>query len=226
MTEGTARKQKDGPLERVVRVTIDPNKSKDIGGGEHGDWNNRLMCGVLNALPTDRRDTEAQGKVGTALFSGAADLKATDPIEGMLVGQIMVAHEAALFLYQRAWSQPPGYFEEQRHYLQMADRAQRTLTILTERLDRHRGAGQQQITVKHQHVTVNADQAIVGNVEHHRGVGPESQSKDQPHAITYAPGITMQSADQAREPLPIAGNEKRTVPDARRDITGRSERKS
>jgi hypothetical protein len=31
--------------------------------------------------------------------------------------------------------------------------------ILTERLDQHRGRGQQQITVKH--VTVNADQAMV-----------------------------------------------------------------
>ena len=31
--------------------------------------------------------------------------------------------------------------------------------MLTERLDQHRGRGQQQITVKH--VTVNADQAVV-----------------------------------------------------------------
>jgi hypothetical protein len=38
-------------------------------------------------------------------------------------------------------------------YLQMADKVQRTLAMLTERLDRHRGAGQQSITVKH--VTVN-----------------------------------------------------------------------
>jgi hypothetical protein len=33
--------------------------------------------------------------------------------------------------------------------LQMADKVQRTLAMLTERLDRHRGAGQQSITVKH-----------------------------------------------------------------------------
>jgi hypothetical protein len=33
--------------------------------------------------------------------------------------------------------------------------------ILTERLDQHRGRGQQQITVKH--VTVNADQALVAD---------------------------------------------------------------
>ena len=38
-------------------------------------------------------------------------------------------------------------------------KASRTVALLTERLDQHRGRGQQQITVKH--VTVNADQAVV-----------------------------------------------------------------
>ena len=44
-------------------------------------------------------------------------------------------------------------------YLAVADKAARTVALLTERLDRHRTQGQQQITVKH--VTVNADQAVV-----------------------------------------------------------------
>ena len=44
-------------------------------------------------------------------------------------------------------------------YLAQADKAARTVMMLTERLDHHRGRGQQQITVKH--VTVNADQAVV-----------------------------------------------------------------
>jgi hypothetical protein len=64
----------------------------------------------------------------------------------MLLSQIVVAHEAALDMYRRAWSQPPEYFEARCRYIQMADKAQRTVAILTERLDRHRGAGQQSIT--------------------------------------------------------------------------------
>jgi hypothetical protein len=46
--------------------------------------------------------------------------------------------------------------------LAAADKAARTVALLTERLDHHRGRGQQQITVKH--VTTNnvtADQAII-----------------------------------------------------------------
>src|SRR3954447_8925077 len=50
-------------------------------------------------------------------------------------------------------------FEARTKYLRLAGKAVRTVIMLTERLDHHRGRGQQQITVKH--VTVNADQAIV-----------------------------------------------------------------
>jgi hypothetical protein len=88
------------------------------------------------------------------------DVKPVDPIEGMLTSQMIVAHEAALDMYRRGWSQPLEYLEARCRYLQ--NKAQRTLALLTERVDRHRGAGQQSITVKH--VTVNADNAIVGDV--------------------------------------------------------------
>jgi hypothetical protein len=63
---------------------------------------------------------------------------------------------------QKGWSQPPEYFQARTKYLQLADKAARTVMMLTERLDHHRGRGQQQITVKH--VTTNnvtADQAII-----------------------------------------------------------------
>jgi hypothetical protein len=54
---------------------------------------------------------------------------------------------------------PADYFEAHTKYLQLADKAPRTVAMLTDRLDHHRGRGQQQIVVKH--VTVNADQAVV-----------------------------------------------------------------
>jgi hypothetical protein len=134
-----------------------------------------------------------------------------------LVSQIVVAHEAALDMYRRAWSQPSEYFDARCRYLQMADRAQRTVALLTERLDRHRGAGQQSITVKH--VTVNADNAIVENVEQHSGGGVAAQIEDQPHAIAPAPW----GENQKREALPITSEVKRTEPDARGAISRRPE---
>src|SRR5262245_34087136 len=78
----------------------------------------------------------------------------------MLISQLVVANEAALTLYRRAWAcNPADYFEAHTKYLHLADKASRTVALLSERLDHHRGRGQQQIIVKH--VTVNADQAVV-----------------------------------------------------------------
>ena len=88
-----------------------------------------------------------------------ADLAPGDPVEGILIAQLLAANEAALAMYRKGWSQPPEYFQARTKYLQLADKAARTAMMLSERLDHHRGRGQQHITVRH--VTVNADQALV-----------------------------------------------------------------
>jgi hypothetical protein len=200
-----------------IELRCDENM-KQTGGGENYAWNERLQLKILSAIPIGNEDF---GKVGTAVFSGIIDIKPADPIEGMLVSQLIVANEAALSMFSRAWRQ--DNFDFRMKYLAQADRAQRTVIMLTERLDHHRGRGRQEISVRHQHVTVNADQAIVGNVT--AGGGSEPQLKDQPHAITYAPGITVPSRDQKGEPVPVASDEKRSLPDARRTIPGRAKGK-
>jgi hypothetical protein len=48
------------------------------------------------------------------------DLKPTDPIEGILISQIMAAHEASLSLYRRAWARPPEYLETRLKYVALA----------------------------------------------------------------------------------------------------------
>jgi hypothetical protein len=66
--------------------------------------------------------------------------------------------------YRGGWDQPPEYFEARTKYLQLADKAARTVMMLTERLDHHRGRGQQQITVKH----VTTKQRHGGSGNHYR----------------------------------------------------------
>ena len=218
MTDKKPQKQtdKDDP----VVIETKPGSAKDIGGGESEKWNFRQMRLMLSAIPgVNAGDKKNAGEVGSALVSGLMDLKPKDAIEGMLMSQIMVAHEAALDMYRRAWSQPAEYFEARCRYLQMADKAQRTLAVLTERLDRHRGAGQQSITVKH--VTVNADNAIVGDVTQAPGGGSQAEIKDQPHALGHAIQPTLWSENPQREPVPVAGDAERPLPDARGPITGR-----
>src|SRR5262252_4833538 len=195
--------KKLGKDDDPVVIETKPGNHRDIGGGESDKWNFRQMRLLLSALPgVNTGDKKNAGEVGSAVVSGVMDLKPRDPIEGMLASQIVVAHEAALDLYRRAWSQPPEYFEARCRYLQMADRAQRTVAMLTERLDRHRRAGQQSITVKH--VTVNADNAVVGNIERSPGGSARAVIKDQPHAIANSLQPALRGENQKRKPLPIA----------------------
>jgi hypothetical protein len=133
---------------------------KALGGSDHDTWNDRLSLLVLSALPINLSNGKMVADVWSAVASGTVDMKPVDPIEGMLISQIIAANEAALEFYRRGWTNTAaGYFDGGTKYLQLADKASRTLALLTERLDQHRGRGQQQITVKH--VTVNADQAVV-----------------------------------------------------------------
>jgi hypothetical protein len=141
----------------VTTIEIDSEpagKWKMLGGGDRDEWNNRQGILLIEALVSSGNNDAA-----TAALSGMIDMKPADPVEGMLIGQIIAAHEAAMNLYRLGWLNVGEYFEAGTKYLQLADRATRTVAILTERLDQHRGRGQQQITVKH--VTVNADQAVV-----------------------------------------------------------------
>jgi hypothetical protein len=75
---------------------------------------------------------------------------------------------------------------------------------ILEALNRHRGKGQQRVTVEHVHVHQGA-QAIVGNV--HQGGGAPSKTEGQPHApaITHEPGQTLpREVEEIREAMPSA----------------------
>ena len=158
-----------GGDQTAIKLRLDANKPegkfKLLGGSQADQWNNRLNSQTLNALPiAHSKNNDSITEACLAVSYGVMDMAPADPIEGILIAQLMAANEAALAMYQKGWAQPPEYFEARTKYLQLADKAARTVMMLTERLDHHRGRGQQQITVKH--VTTNnvtADQAIIAD---------------------------------------------------------------
>jgi len=187
---------KDKPKEIVHQIAVDPHpkgKLKPIGGAEHDDWNDRLAVSTAGALPIDQRDESAATKAITAVYSGMIDLKPADPVEGILISQLMAANQASLSMYRRAWAQPAEYLEARLRYLALADKAARTVSMLTERLDHHRGRGHQQIAVKH--VTVNADQAVVTDQV---VTGDRSMAEAPPVALVSAKAeVPMQNLGEA-----------------------------
>jgi len=116
---------------------------------------------------------------------------------------------------------PEQTFEGRQENLNQANKLSRTYATLVDNLNRHRGKGQQKVTVEHVHVH-EGGQASVGHVE---AGGMAQKSKDQPHALAHAPGQAMPSANTTREPVPVASDEERSMPHARRNVTGRSEGK-
>ena len=90
-------------------------------------------------------------------------------------------------------------------------------------INRHRGKGQQKVTVEHVHVH-SGGQAIVGNVEHPGG-GARAKSEEQAHAkqLAHAPQSPVWGEDKRREPVPLAGDGERPLPDARGSLARRAE---
>jgi len=129
---------------------------------------------------------------------------------------------AAMECYRRAMIGEQT-FEGRRDNLSQANKLSRTYALLLDVLNRHRGKGQQKVTVEHVHVH-SGGQAVVGVVETPGG-GDRPKSEDQPHAkqLAHAPEPAMWSTDKERETVPIASNAERPLPDARRAIDGRSE---
>ena len=149
--------KKPGVMNEIDRTP--KGEWKALGGGDRDQWNKRLSRLVVGALPVNQESAKAVLGAGSAVMAGVVDMNPADPIEGMLISQLVVANEATMNLYRLGWANSAEYFEASAKYLRLADKASRTVAMLTERLDHHRGRGQQQIVVKH--VTVNADQAVV-----------------------------------------------------------------
>ena len=155
-------KKKSKKIAKVIEIGRNRDgKLKCLGGSWSDEWNNQLSELVAFATPRCHESQEEYEKIALAVGSGIANIDPADPIEGILIAQLMAANEAALAMYRRGWQQPPECFDAKTKYLALADKASRTVAMLTDRLDQHRNRGQQQIVVKH--VTVNADQAMVAD---------------------------------------------------------------
>jgi hypothetical protein len=212
----------------VVQIALDPNpqpRLQAVGGGQDDRWNDSLILGLGNALPGIHRPDRAA--VANAAIAGLIDIKPSDAVEGMIAGQMIAAHEAALNIYARAWN-PNQSFELRSKYLVLADKAARTVAFLSEALDRHRGRGQQTVVVKH--VTVNADQAVVTDQVVTTGGGVKNENDKRPNAqaaIAHASSSPMPCAWQEnRQTVPVTRDAERSLQAARRQVAKASKGKS
>lgn len=211
--------------EKVMKVVGNPEALeptlKCIGGSQSDHWNNALANQALNTLWVAHSDDEIRDRQYSATAAALVGISPKDEIEGMIAAQLLASHNAAMECYRRAMIENQS-FEGRRENLNQANKLSRTYTTLLEALNRHRGKGQQKVTVEHVHVHAGG-QAVVGMVETPGG-GDRLKSEDQPPAkqIADAPQPPMWGQDQEREPMSLTGDAKRSLPNARRNVARRS----
>jgi hypothetical protein len=195
-------------------------KLKVIGGSKNDDWNDIVANQAVSALWLENSDIEEAKKQRSATVAALLGIAPRDEIEGMIAAQLVACHSASMECYRRAMLGEQTFLGR-RENLSQANKLSRTYATLLEALNRHRGKGtQQKVIVEHVNVA-SGGQAIVGNVE--TGGGVTTKREEQPHAkLAYAPGAPMPSADTTRELVRITGDGEWPLPDARRNVTGRS----
>ena len=198
----------------VVATNADDLKGtfEKFGGSRSHDWNDVIACQTANALWL--KCPETREKQIKAALAGLNGIEPKDELEGMMAAQLIAAHNAAMECYRRAMidQQNP---EARRENLAHAGKLSRTFATLLEALNRHRGKGQQKMTVEHVHVH-SGGQAVVGLVE--AGAGDRTKLEDQPHARQIAdarqPEMQCPLPDD-RAAVPTGGDGEWPLPDAR-----------
>jgi hypothetical protein len=195
---------------------------KRLGGSEFDDWNEVILNQVAATLWLKNCDAQERTKQVASAFAGMVGVGPKDELEAMLAAQLIACYSASMECYRRAMIGEQT-FEGRRENLSQANKLSRTYATLLETLNRHRGKGQQKVTVEHVHVHAGG-QAVVGTVETPGG-GDRTKLEEQPHALAYASGAAMRSPDPTREPVSVTGDAERSLPDARRKVAGGTEGK-
>jgi hypothetical protein len=137
-------------------------KLKRLGGSRSDHWNNVLANQTVNALWLSK-DAATRERQHCAIAAALNGIAPKDEVEGMIAAQLIAAHNATMECYRRAMVDGQTS-ESRRENLNQANKLSRTYAVLLEALNRHRGKGQQKVTVEHVHVH-SGGQAIVGTIE-------------------------------------------------------------
>ena len=192
-------KKPEGKVEKHELAVKTPKASKasKATGTESKELNRHLVTQVWASLscPADMtRSTQLEaGKAALAALEGIGP---QDELEGQLAAQMVATHNAAMECLRRAMlpeQTTAGLDISLKHAAKLLAVYCRQL----ETLDKHRGKGQQKVTVEHVHVH-DGGQAVVGTVETSQKT--ESQKKasakngaavEPVPALENKPGLVM-----------------------------------
>lgn len=180
----------------------------DAFGTTNEQFSDAVVMQLANVASTGGK---VNGRKLNAAVAMVAGIKPNDEVEAMLAAQMAAVHyatmNAALYLNNA------NMLPQIDSYTNALSKLARTFTAQVEALKKYRSSGEQSIRV--QHVNVNAEQAIVGDVQTGgRGVSPEKERQPHeldaatPSSLTYAPGTPVfGNVETLRPALQGAGKE-------------------
>lgn len=181
------RKTEPDPKQGVTKAP-DPHPIENVTGSDDPQIQIARIQEVAGLLriSADLPEDQQRKKIAAAMTT-LAEIAPRQGTERMLAVQMIGCHEAAVECLRRAML-PDQTFEGRDMSLKHAEKLMATYAKLVTTLDKHRGKGQQKVTVEHVHVGAGG-QAIVGNVE---GRGhddaPRQTPQQAPREIDHAPG--------------------------------------
>ena len=187
----TKRNSKNKRPPRMI-VPIDSMETlRDATGTDQPDLQERLINQVYETLwlPDGLSDEEKMTRIKSAIAI-LEGIKPQDEIEGMLATQMVATHNAAMECLGRAMV-PGQPFLVRDQSFKYATKLLSIYSRQIETLNKHRGKGQQKVTVEHVYVE-SGGQAIVGHVETgRRAAKPKRRKKSEPNAVSHDPGETI-----------------------------------
>jgi hypothetical protein len=131
------------------------------------DFLDILLMQVVGSHPLHCFPEENREKVANHAAHALMGIQPQGELKGMIAAQLVATHNVAMECYRRANLQNVPLKVRDCH-LNQGNKLSRTFVTLLEALNKHRGKGQQKVTVEHVHVH-QGGQAIVGHVEHQGG---------------------------------------------------------
>lgn len=169
------------PIDTNGKLVMDVTAAvvKAASGSQSVHFQRELLDQVNASLcMPEWKTSEQKLQAVVAAYEALQEIAPRSELEGMLAGQMIASHNAAMECLRRAMMESQtfeGRYLNLKHATKLMGLYERQLAAL----DKHRGKGQQRITVEH--VTVEAGgQAIVGNVLQEGG---EQKQKAEQQAL-------------------------------------------
>lgn len=180
---GRTKKSIKPETEKRKGLELTLEGARQAVGSDSFDVQVELLEQVISALW--RPDWKSEDDKVRAMQAAYETLKRIAPrseLEGMLAAQMIGTHNAAMECLRRAMIDGQG-MESRDQNLKHATKLMSLYERQLAALDKHRGKGQQKITVEHVNVHAGG-QAIVGNLNTGQTVPPSPAAAQAPAALS------------------------------------------